>query len=124
MKLPSAAFALLVLGAVSAAGQTFTEFPGAVTPLQIASGPDGNLWFTEYSIFGNSIGRITLDGEITKFSLPYFRSLPSGITAGPDGNLWFAEVNGNRIGRITTSGAITEFSVPGPPIGLTMITTG
>ena len=32
-----------------------------VEALDLATGPDGNLWFTEYS--GNHVGRITPDGE-------------------------------------------------------------
>jgi streptogramin lyase len=32
-------------------------------PFGIAAGPDGNLWFTEYS--GNKIGRITTAGVVT-----------------------------------------------------------
>lgn len=41
-------------------GGTITEFPVPTSksqPFGIGSGPDGNLWFTEYS--GNKIGRIT-----------------------------------------------------------------
>src|SRR5947209_813146 len=88
------------------------EFP-IPTPhagaMGIAAGPDGNLWFTEYS--GNSIGRITTGGAVTEFPLPVAYSAPRDITAGPDGNLWFTE-SGGSIGRITTGGAFTEFPVP------------
>jgi hypothetical protein len=37
-------------------------------PEGITAGPDGNLWFTEYS--GNKIGRITPGGKVTGFSAP------------------------------------------------------
>ena len=77
---------------------------------QIASGPDGNLWFTENAT--DEIGRITLSGTITEFPLPHKSSGPVGITSGADGNLWFAEHDGNRIGRITPDGTIAEFSLP------------
>ncbi len=92
---------------------TINEFtvPTANSNLgDIATGPDGNLWFTEFD--GNKIGRITTAGAITEFTIPTTGSTPYGITAGPDGNLWFAEMNGNKIGRITTSGAIAEFTIP------------
>ena len=80
-----------------------TEFSAGITafsqPFGITAGPDGNLWFTEYS--GNRIGRITPSGTVTEFSSGITASSGlSGITAGPDGNLWFTENNGNRIGRL------------------------
>jgi streptogramin lyase len=101
--------------------------PYGELPAQITTGPDNNLWFTEY--FSDQIGRITTNGNITEFPLPKDNSTPSastpsvstpsintlygklpyGIVTGPDGNLWFTEVSGNQIGRISTSGSITEF---------------
>jgi streptogramin lyase len=103
---------------------TFTVFTLSTTaydgPQGIAAGPDGNLWFTEFS--GNRIGRITPSGAITEFPIPTGTSTPLEITAGDDGNLWFTEGEGNNIGRITPSGAITEFPVPSAisePLGIT-----
>jgi streptogramin lyase len=52
-----------------ASGQVITEFPiptAGSFPFRIASGSDGNLWFTEF--FGNQIGRITTAGVITEFT--------------------------------------------------------
>lgn len=83
------------------------------SPIDITSGPDGNLWFTEYR--GNQIGKISPQGVITEFPLPTARSYPNSITRGADGNLWFTEsggMNWNLIGRITPTGAITEFAIP------------
>ena len=84
----------------------------------IALGPDGNLWFTKYSLedrlraTNGSIGRTTTDGEITTFK-NHLRlgpdGIPDGITAGPDGNLWFSESDNGSIGRITVGGEITTF---------------
>src|SRR5437762_1114357 len=58
-------------------------------PTEITSGPDGNLWFTEYSI--GKIGMISP----TTHAISEFPATASnavwGITAGPDGNLWFTE---------------------------------
>jgi streptogramin lyase len=85
----------------------------ASTPLDIALGPDGNLWFTEEA--GDKIGRITPTGSITEFPLPTRFSFVTGIVSGADGNLWFTEYEGNtvgKIGRITPAGSITEFPVP------------
>jgi streptogramin lyase len=63
------------------------------------TGPDGNLWFTEY--WGNKIGRITPTGTITEFPIPTKGAGSVGIALGPDGNLWFTEFATNKIGRVT-----------------------
>ena len=89
----------------------------------ITAGPDGALWFTE-ALDVNSIGRMTVDGVISRLPLPTPDSQPYDITMGPDGNLWFTEYRGNRIGRITPAGAITEFRLPAPPRGLFSIVAG
>jgi streptogramin lyase len=92
---------------------TVVEFPVPTErsmPLDITSGPDGNLWFTEN--YGNKIGRITLAGVITEFAVPTAMSQPSGIAPGSDGHVWFTESTGNKIGRITPMGTITEFDLP------------
>jgi streptogramin lyase len=83
------------------------EFDVPVSLGGITAGSDGNLWFTE--IFGSRIGRITPDGAITEFPLP-FGGPPSSIAAGPDGNLWFT-LRESTIGRITPDGALTEFHI-------------
>jgi virginiamycin B lyase len=108
-------FCLLSDGALA---QVVTEFSAGITagasPTGITAGPDGNLWFAEYS--GNQIGRITPFGVVTEFSAGISVGAgPRGITTGPDGNLWFTEVDGNRIGRITPLGVVTEFSLIGGP---------
>jgi hypothetical protein len=92
---------------------TVTEYPiptAGAEPLDIVSGPDGNLWFTEFG--ANQIGRITPSGVITEFPIPTAGSGPAGITAGRDGNLWFTEANANQIGRITTGGVVNEYPIP------------
>ncbi|HJU63892.1 MAG TPA: hypothetical protein VJ864_17770, partial [Candidatus Binatia bacterium] len=104
-----AGFLALSSPALAAIMQFPLPTPGA-EPLAITAGPDGNLWFTEFS--GNNIGRITFAGVITEFPLPTANSGPRGITAGSDGNLWFTERTANRIGRITPAGTITEFVIP------------
>ena len=95
------------------------EFTAGGRPWGIATGADGNLWFTQLT---NKIGQITPLGVLTEFWLPGANSTTAGITAGPDGNLWFTENNSDRtgrIGRITPAGLITEFTVrEGFPTGL------
>ena len=85
-------------------------FPGASVLYDITSGPDGNIWFTDF--YGASIGRIDMSGKVKRFPTPTTGSEPYAITAGPDGNLWFTEQGpANQVGRITTAGVITEFAV-------------
>ena len=102
------------------AGVTATEFSQGfranARPLDIAAGPDGNLWFTDQD--APAIGRITPQGQVTEFSQGLSTWIPTapgpfgplGIAAAPDGNLWFTEGSRGLIGRITPLGEITEFS--------------
>ena len=101
-----------------------TEFPIPTThswPDGITTGPDHNLWFTEYNT--SKIGRSTPGGSVTDFSIPS-GGTPTGITTGPDGNVWFTERSGHNIGRITPDGVITEFPYDYSSIDPGSITTG
>lgn len=79
-------------------------------PLNIAVGPDGNLWFTDEGL--NKIGRITTGGVIDTFPIPTADSGPAGIAAGGDGSLYFVESNAGRVARVTTDGEVTELGIP------------
>lgn len=91
----------------------------------IASGPDGNMWFTNNA--NNSIGRITPSGKVTYFEVPTDPDLPSGpglfsIAAGPDGNMWFTGFYSNVVGKVTPAGRVTTYPVPidgALPLGIT-----
>jgi streptogramin lyase len=89
----------------AATAQSVTEFPATPggMPGGIATGPDGNLWFTEAGV--NRIGMITPAGVITEFGLATASATPNFITVGPDGALWFSQTGTNRIGRISTMGS-------------------
>ncbi|MFH8589837.1 hypothetical protein ACH4GP_36620 [Streptomyces celluloflavus] len=114
------------------AGASAAALPGIITeftlstpgsspyPWDVAAGPDGNLWFTEYD--RGLVGQITPGGAITEYPLPTPDGGPTGITAGPDGNVWFTEYDSGMIGRITPDGAITDYRIPSPnsfPWGIT-----
>jgi virginiamycin B lyase len=74
-------------------------------------GPDGNVWFTEFSHIAN----VTRAGKVTEFPYPSGETSNQfgGVTTGSDGNVWFAESVVNKIGRIVpSSGTITEFPIP------------
>lgn len=92
-------------------------------PSSITPGPDGALWFTEWS--KDKIGRITVSGHITRWTLPTAEAGPTSIVAGPDGNLWFVETGIpkgqtiDQIGRITPSGSITQVPINGHPYAIT-----
>jgi len=97
--------------AAGASAVQITEYslPAGAKPDYITSGPGGDMWFTDSGT--NTIGRITMSGEVTEFGLGITPAAGlAGIAAGPDGNVWFTERTGHKIGRITPSGAITEFS--------------
>ncbi len=91
-------------------------------PEGIAAGPDGNLWFTEYS--AGKIGELNPSTHaINEFPIPTAGTSPIGIALGPDGNLWFTEQAG-KIGEINpTTHVISEFPIPTAgtsPIGIAL----
>jgi streptogramin lyase len=111
--LPLVMLGLFLTAALPSAGvgtPTITEFTSGTGPLDVAAGPDGNVWVTEFTM--NRIARVTPSGVFTEFGsgvLPLNAGV-GGIAAGPDGNLWFTESQSSRIGRITPTGTITQFS--------------
>jgi len=91
------------VGRITMSG-VITEFQiptAGASPINIAVGPDRNVWFTK----GAVLGRVTRDGVITEFPLPGTNAAATGLTAGSDrqpptrlGNrLWFTQSGGNRI---------------------------
>lgn len=94
------------IGRMTTAGVTSMYSSGITFGVfNMASGPDGAIWFTEFT---NVIGRISTSGAVTEYPIPS-GGQGTGITAGPDGAVWFCE-SGNRIGRITTAGVVSEYS--------------
>jgi streptogramin lyase len=100
------------------------EYPSEAAmadPNKIATGADGNLWFTE--TLGDRIGRMSPDGGVTEFE----NNIPSGsgpanIAAGPDGNLWFVESGDavKAIARATPEGQVTTMALlAATPYGIT-----
>ncbi len=89
----------------------------------ITGGPDGNLWFTEFS--AGKIGSINASTKVvTEYSTPTANSQPYAIVTGPDGNMWFTEFASGKIGTINlATKAITEFDI-GLSAGPQNIVTG
>jgi streptogramin lyase len=75
------------------------------SPINIAAGPDGNVWYTK----GAALGRVTPDGEITEFPVAEGPARAVGISAGSDrqpperlvNRLYFTDPVNNRIGYLT-----------------------
>ncbi|HTY49859.1 MAG TPA: hypothetical protein VMB48_09230 [Steroidobacteraceae bacterium] len=83
-----------------------TEFPmppGGASPINIAVGPDHNLWYTR----GGLLGRVSLTGAVSELSAGAGARL-AGLSAGSDrepparlvNRLWFADGGGNRLGYL------------------------
>lgn len=95
---------------------TFTEFAlpndpalvGNGTAVQMAAGPDGNVWFS--TINNSRIGYITPSGDITVF--PGFQKVVCEMTFASDGNLWYTRADNNIVARIEHDGTITNFPFP------------
>ncbi len=83
-------------------------------PEGIVAGPDGNLWFAEFS--GNKIAAVNPSTRaIAEFSVPTGMSQPLGVAVGPDGGIWFTEFAANKIGEIDpTTHVINQFPIPTP----------
>jgi streptogramin lyase len=70
------------------------------SPINIAVGPDGNIWYTQ----GTWVGRVTAEGTITEFPLGA-GSRGAGLSAGSDrqpparliDRLYVADSGANRI---------------------------
>lgn len=89
---------------------TYYPLPGLYRTLRsggIASGPDGNVWFTDGQNALRRVIRITPEGTITEFDLPGSWR-PGGIAAGSDDNLWIMR-QCREINRFTTTGVVSTF---------------
>ncbi len=108
------------LAAGRPAGPVFRLFAGTDLPNQLATGPDGAVWFT--NVGSDSIGRVTPSGGFRTFTGPGIDS-PNTITVGPDRAMWFTNegtqrlsgrgFTGSSIGRITASGKVTDYKAAG-----------
>ena len=71
------------VGRISTAGVLLNEYempqPNSA-PFEPTVGPDGAIWFTQ--IAGNRIGRLTVDGTLTEFTVPTANSQPNVIDCG------------------------------------------
>jgi len=80
----------------------------APSPINIAVGPDRNIWYTQ----GGKLGRVTPAGVITEFAVGA-SARAVGLSAGSDrqppvrlvNRLWFADGGGNSVGYLNFGGS-------------------
>ena len=109
----SAAAASTALGAVGDITAVTPAVTGADQTIRsIATGPNGNVWFTMPG--SKKIVRMNPQTQaVTQFDLSSAVCEPQGIALGPDGAMWFGCQDG-ALGRITTAGAVTYYAVATP----------
>jgi streptogramin lyase len=95
-----------------------TSFSAGITgaPLETTLGPDGAVWFAEWT--NAKIGRIAMDGTVTEYAVS---AHPFGITTGPDGAIWFTDYAGSKVDRLDpATGIVTnQYNVGADPYGIT-----
>jgi streptogramin lyase len=75
-----------------------TDVAGA-DPFGITLGPDGAYWFAKFN--GSTIGRMTVDGEVTTLEGLSAGSGPRYIAAGPGNTLWVSLEQAKKVARVT-----------------------
>jgi virginiamycin B lyase len=81
-------------------GPQITEYPisgSIVQPVAITVGPDGNIWWTDFSF----VGTINVS---TKVMTQYPLTSGQGIVSGADGNLWISSYG--SLSKMSTSGSV------------------
>jgi streptogramin lyase len=93
----------------SGAINVFPTTTASSSPVDVAVGSDGNIWFTENA--ANQIGKMSTEGVmLAEYPVKTKGANISAITSGPDGNLWFLEnTSFGAAAKITTSGVVTEY---------------
>jgi virginiamycin B lyase len=101
------------IGRMTTAG-VFSEFSAPGSPFAIASGADGNLYFSDVSMLEEAFDQITPSGTVTRTSIAVQNQMHPlySMVLGPDHNLWAPDANGNVIAQFTPSGVETAFPIP------------
>lgn len=91
---------------------TEVPVPDSTWIVDLATGPDGNVWFT---VSTKLIGKVVpATGAVTEYPLAGTEvGFVSALATGPDGNVWFT-TEGN-FGRIKPTGAIKLFPIASNP---------
>ncbi len=101
------------VGRLTPAG-VFSEYPAPGSPWAIASGADGNLYFSDVSMLDEAFEQITTAGVVTRTSIktPQQMHPMYSMVLGPDHKLWAPDAYGNAIAQFTPSGVETAFPIP------------
>jgi streptogramin lyase len=104
-----AAVAVTSLAAAAPLGSlALFPVPAGSVPFRIASGADGNLWYSDQGPT-KAIGRLSTAGAILDGYVLPAGSFPRQVRVGPDGNFWYTDTTTPAIGRIAQDGTITQF---------------
>jgi virginiamycin B lyase len=106
---------LAKVGRITTSG-SLTQFAVTGSPVGIVAGPDGALWLTANAGTSALLGRITVGGVASSFTVATGVdgvTVGTALAAGPDGNLWLSDYDSLRsagaILRVTTAGSVTAF---------------
>jgi virginiamycin B lyase len=106
---------VLLVSSFAAGAAVIKEFPlpAGSNPQFLASGPDGNIWFTEPG--KGKIGRITPAGMIAHFDITLAPVCfgPDGITLAADGRIWYTCPLSETLGRMSINGSTVGYAAPG-----------
>ena len=80
----------------------------AAVPTDIATGPDGTVWFIQFR--GNSIGRLQ-DGKFVEFAVAQENAGLTGLAVADDGAVWFGMLRAGSLGRLR-AGEVKTFKLP------------
>ena len=121
----SSAFALLILffWLPVASAQTVKTLlaPGANVGDDIALGPDGFLYVSDFARGG--VTKVSMNGTATNFASGFVE--PNGLAFRPDGSLLVANASGNRINRVDPQGNSFVFrSSINNPTGMLLLPDG
>lgn len=91
------------IGSIEPSGMGLSLFTNGISgiPHSMASGPDKNLYFSEYvpSTGQSALSRITMAGVVTEYALPYGFN-PGGVSVGPDANIWTVDESHDQLGQL------------------------
>ncbi len=101
------------IGRITTAG-AFSEYSAPGSPYAIASGADGNVYFSDVSLLQEAFDQITTAGTLTSTSIKTPNQMHPlySMALGTDHDLWAPDASGNAIAQFTPSGAETAFPIP------------
>jgi virginiamycin B lyase len=82
----------------------------------VVEGPDTNVWFGEYNLFGGSgyVGNVSTAGTVTEYAIPNAGAVWLGVAVGPDGNIWLTDSGTDLLAKtVPSTGAVTTYSAGG-----------